>query len=304
MRQNVWSSFRAALVSCAVGLSLSASPAAHADQVSLVSDRDNTLFEDPNGSVSAGAGPSFFVGRTAQVSNFLRRGLIRFDVASAVPAGATVQSVELTLHVSASVSGNLPCSLHRALAAWGEGTSVPLGAGGQGAPAAPNDATWLHTFYDTQFWSAAGGDFDPSASATTQVGAVGVYTWSSTPALVADVQSWLENPAQNHGWLVRGEENVVSSAKRFDTRENATPAFRPRLTIDFQPASNCLADVTGDGKVCQDDLGVLLAAFGACEGDPNFNPNANLAKSGPSEKCIDQSDLGVLLADYGCGGCP
>lgn len=286
------------------GLFLAVAVAAHADEVTLVSDRDNTLFEDPNGTVSAGAGPSFFVGRTAQVEKYLRRGLIRFDVAGSVPAGSTIETVELTLHVSASVSGNLPCGLHRLLADWGEGTSVPSGAGGQGAPATPSDATWLHTFYNTQFWATPGGDFDPTPSATTQVGAVGSYTWVSTPALVSDVQGWLDNPLANFGWLVRGEETVVSSAKRMDTRENTTPSFRPTLKITFSPPALCVADITGDGKVCQDDLGLLLAAFGACEGDPNFNPKANLAVNGASEKCIDQADLGLLLADYACGGCP
>lgn len=66
----------------------------------------------------------------------------------------------------------------------------------------------------------------------------------------------------------------------------------------------CVGDITGDGKTCQADLGVLLQTYGLCEGEPGYNPAANLATSGPSAKCIDQSDLGLLLQDYGCGGCP
>ena len=51
--------------------------------------------------------------------------------------------------------------------------------------------------------------------------------------MVADVQSWLDNPASNFGWLVLGDETAIATAKRFDTRESASP---PMLTIEFIPA--------------------------------------------------------------------
>jgi hypothetical protein len=51
--------------------------------------------------------------------------------------------------------------------------------------------------------------------------------------MVADVQSWLNNPAANFGWLVLGDESEIGTAKRFDTRESASP---PVLTIQFRPA--------------------------------------------------------------------
>jgi hypothetical protein len=41
--------------------------------------------------------------------------------------------------------------------------------------------------------------------------------------MVADVQSWLNSPGSNFGWLVLGDESVAGSAKRFDTRESASP---------------------------------------------------------------------------------
>lgn len=65
----------------------------------------------------------------------------------------------------------------------------------------------------------------------------------------------------------------------------------------------CSADIDKDGSVCQSDLGALLAAFGTCEGQPGYNPNANLAPNSPGPQCIDQADLGALLAQFGCGGC-
>ena len=53
--------------------------------------------------------------------------------------------------------------------------------------------------------------------------------------MVADVQSWLDNPASNFGWLVLGDETAIATAKRFDTRESASP---PMLTIEFTRAQN------------------------------------------------------------------
>ena len=50
--------------------------------------------------------------------------------------------------------------------------------------------------------------------------------------MVADVQSWLDNPASNFGWLVLGDESTIATAKRFDTRESASP---PVLTIQYIP---------------------------------------------------------------------
>ena len=49
--------------------------------------------------------------------------------------------------------------------------------------------------------------------------------------MVADAQSWLDNPASNFGWLVLGDETGAATAKRFDTRESASP---PILTIEFR----------------------------------------------------------------------
>ncbi len=52
--------------------------------------------------------------------------------------------------------------------------------------------------------------------------------------MVSDVQSWLDNPAGNFGWLVLGDESASPTSKRFDTRESTTP---PVLTIEYT-ASN------------------------------------------------------------------
>jgi hypothetical protein len=202
---------------------------ARAASVELVATRDNTLFEDADGDTSSGSGAGLYAGRTAQ--GRVRRALLRFDVAGALPPGAVVDSARLVLQTS-STSDPLArgMSLHRVLADWGEGTSAS--AGGTGAPAQPGDATWLHTFFPNAFWASAGGDFAPAPSATALVGGAGTWAWSSA-ALAADVQAWLDGTLVEHGWALLGDESVPLTARRFDARESLTPEWRPRLVVAY-----------------------------------------------------------------------
>jgi len=229
---------------------------ASADVVTLGTAKDNTLYEDVEGDVSNGAGSYFFTGRTAAFGGFsFRRGLIAFDIVGNIPAGSTINSVELTLHMSKTrLSTARTTELHRALADWGEGTSNAGGNEGMGTAATTGDATWLHTFFATDFWATPGGDFSVTVSASQSVGSITFYTWGSTPEMVADVQMWLDNPSSNFGWVVTGDEVLTTTAKRFDSRENLTAANRPMLTIDFTPPAiigACCDDLTGN---CDDDV--------------------------------------------------
>ena len=210
-------------------------PAGDSDGVAAVIGlppaKDNTLFESVSGSLSNGAGMHFFAGNTR--TGNARRGVIAFDVAGNVPAGSTINSVQLTLHMSRTrFNTGQTIGLHEALADWGEGSSDASGDEGGGAAATTGDATWIHTFFNTANWASRGGDFTPAASATRSVGAIGDYTWGSTPQMVADVQGWLDVPADNFGWLLMGNEAAGSTAKRFDTKESTQG---PVLTIDFEP---------------------------------------------------------------------
>lgn len=203
--------------------------------VELVSAKDNTLYETSLGDLSNGAGEHFFAGKNN--TGNIRRALIYFDVAGNLPAGATVDSVYLTLHLSRTVSGSTSVELHRVLRDWGEaGSDAPFNEGG-GAPSETGDATWLHAFFDADFWAAPGGDYSPVVSAEKVVADTGLYTWASTANLVSDVQLWLDSPGQNFGWMVIGDESISPSAKRFDTRENGVLAFRPRLRILYSTAT-------------------------------------------------------------------
>ena len=198
--------------------------------ITLTASKDNTLYETATGNISNGAGDYLFAGQTNQSA--IRRGVLAFDLTDKLPAGATIVSATLQLHLSKTSAGSTTVSVHRVLANWGEGSSNANSNEGSGVTATTGDATWLHTLFNTTLWQTPGGDFTPTASATAAVAGVATYQWRA-PALLADLQGWQANPATNFGWLIMGDESTSGTAKRFDSRENPIAANRPQLTIIY-----------------------------------------------------------------------
>lgn len=192
--------------------------------ITLTADRDNSILSDLTGN-SNGAG-EIFAGVTASAG--IRRGLVGFDLSS-VPAGSIVTSASVTLQVTRTggSSGDFNFSLHRLSRNWGEGNSS---GSGQGAAAQPGEATWIEAKAGSEAWTTAGGDFIGTVSASRLVGGVGSYAWSS-PDLVADVQSWLNQPATRFGWILRGNE-PTQATRVFASRESAVN--RPTLSLIYQ----------------------------------------------------------------------
>lgn len=258
---------------CAAAAALLLAPMAFADVVTLVCDRDNTLIEDASEVNSNGAGDGFFVGRINLGT--LRRGVVRFNLGS-IPAGSTITDVRLTMSMTQTNTLTHPVSLHRCLADWGEGTSSSTG--GLGAPATPGDATWQHRFFPGVLWAAEGGDYTPVASATTPVTAVGFYTWSS-PAMVADAQTWLVGGSSvNFGWVVVGDESGGRTAKKFGSREAPLQADWPRLEVTYSPPSTgCPVDWDDNTQVQPSDVAAFVTDWftsltqGTLQGDFDGN---------------------------------
>jgi len=273
---------------CAVGL---LARAGLADQVTLVSVRDNTLIQTTDGSLSNGAGDGIYSGRVGVMGGgTMRRAVLAFDVAGAVPSGSTITSATLTLTLVNAAPGFRIHSLHRLLTAWGEGASIDFG--GQGAPSEPGDATWIHTYFPDQYWAVPGGDYVPTACASQSVGVLaGPVVWATTPAMVADVQLWLDDPASNFGWILIGDESVVHTAKKFASREWPDLALRPKLTVEF--TLPCPADIDGDGDADVADFFAFVLAFAASD------PLADINGDGS----IDVSDFFAFVAAFaaGCG---
>jgi len=217
---------------CLVSLSL---PGLSQNTIDIQAKMDNTLYESAGGNISNGAGVHIFAGKTNKGS--IRRALIAFDIEGNIPTGSSIESVTLTLNMSKSTAGITPVSLHSLTSEWGEGTSDAASNEGGGASATDDDATWIFSFYNIVSWMNIGGDFNSSQSATTDVGGLGKYTWGSTAGMVSDVQKWLDNPKENYGWILLGEETTIRTTKRFDSRENSVELNRPVLTVTYSTPS-------------------------------------------------------------------
>ncbi len=177
-----------------------------------------------------------------------RRALIKFDL-SAIPAGSTITAVTLTLRVddddtatNESGPGNTGPSatieVRKLTQDWSEGSSIPSSGGGHGTAAGVGDVTWHHRTFSSQTWGTDGGSFSGTVSASTAVtNVIGNKTWTSA-AMITDVQGWLNSPATNFGWILKGSaatESTASSARRFASRNASTASQRPKLSITFTP---------------------------------------------------------------------
>jgi spore coat protein A len=282
---------RNAVLAGAVLLCLLATTPSGAATATLQPVKDNTLYEpvDKDGFTdrSNGAGQNMFTGRIKDELNqagnvAVRRAVLAFDIAGAVPAGATIDSVTLTMVVNKVPSNTgYAVKLHRVLEDWGEGTAdAGNSQQGRGEPPSGGDVTWDHTFYPGTFWTTPGGVYTLTASASTSVGGTGSYTWGSTSGMVADVQFWLDNPGQNYGWIVIGDETVNETAKRLATRENTANggADKPELIVNYTTAviqgaccqgTTCTVETPGD---CTALSGVYQGDGTSCSPNPCVEP--------------------------------
>ncbi len=246
---------------------------------------DSTMYSE-SGGLSNGAGAYMFAGRTNNSSSAtIRRALVRFDL-SGIPPGSTITSATLSLYMSRTQSLTQSVSIHRATSGWGEGASDAASQEGSGTTAAANDATWTHRFFNTTTWTAAGGDFVASASASVNVVGGGSYSWTGAGVL-ADVQGWYANGATNFGWVIRGNESAVQTTKRFGTRENTDPSQRPVLTIVYTPPTTtgrcCMPDST-----CTETTNVACASAGGTFGGTGTTC-AGCTCPGPTGACCATS---------------
>lgn len=199
-----------------------------ADSVTLYPVADTALFEnDPDnnfGGVGELPGGATRMGKRGRV-------LLKFDVAAVIPSNSIISSASLTVKVQSTPSApftNSVFDLRRMLQPWAEGNKS---ASSHGGPASPGESTWRAQFAPQTLWSAPGGaaakDFSTNRSASTEIAGAGSYTFASTSDLVSDVQSWLQNPLANFGWILMSEsESVAKTARRFGSRETLV---RPRI---------------------------------------------------------------------------
>lgn len=160
----------------------------------------------------------------------IRRGLFQFATTN-IPPGSVVTSVTFSVDVVITPNPgpvNSTFDILKLAADWAEGSQ----SGSSGSAAASGECTWSERMQGFAPWTNPGGDFDATALASTFVSGNGSYSWSDT-GLVAAVQEWIDNPAQNFGLSLRSQaEGVSKSVRGFGSREGASPAA---LDVGFDP---------------------------------------------------------------------
>jgi hypothetical protein len=233
-----------------------------ADTVDLPAYQNAGIFGTTSDASNSLADPGMYVGTDSQGNP--KRGLIEFNIAGNVPAGATITGVQLDLTVGSTAgssgSGITPLSnsvtigLFDVPQAWGQTTNI-MGAtsfsgNGHGAAAANGDATWNDAFYSSTSptaWTTAGGDWTAGSTDLANAsgtGAVTLMTWSSS-LMVADVQNWLNTPSDNNGWLLKNSNETTTkdylafwSAQGATAYNNAnpnSPVAAPELVVTYTP---------------------------------------------------------------------
>lgn len=208
-----------------------------------------SAFPDHN----VGANLSLAIGVIASESPV--RGLVKFDPATRVPAGARVTSATLQFNVvrSPALTEDGEFQAFKLQVSWTEGRGGGGLAGGTGQVALQGEATWDARQQGVQTWAEAGGatgtDYaaTPSASAF-QVGPAPLI-FESNAALIADVQGWIDNPTSNQGWLIKDRfESIGGTARRYASREDTSLA--PTLTVEFEAPLRITSTSLVNGEVC------------------------------------------------------
>jgi hypothetical protein len=169
-----------------------------AEGVTLTASADASVAED-NPTTNYGSIDTIpVIGST----NARRYGLVRFDLSS-IPAGSTINSVELQMPVFHYFSAAI--TLSKILQSWTE-TGV----------------TWnTKPSYDTDYIAYAG------------FGDIPIWIWRSAdyPKLKTVVQGWFNNPSTNYGFHLRVDPG--SDGIFFYARHRTDPAERPKLIVNY-----------------------------------------------------------------------
>lgn len=178
--------------------------------------------------------PTFFpIGKSNMGT--VKRALMKFDIAGNVPAGATIDSVKLSFTYK---KGSLPnvdptINLHPMLSNfnWIAGLG---GAPQVGIAANPGEVTWNSAAHGNIAWSSPGGgagvDFTTFPTASTVISGYGNYAWTG---MKTEVQTWLDNPTMNGGWMIKSDEITSGTAFRLDNVDTDSTSV-PKLLIYYK----------------------------------------------------------------------
>jgi hypothetical protein len=112
------------------------------------------------------------------------------------------------------------------------------------------------------------------------------------------VQSWINDPASNHGILLSNPGGATDGVD-FDSREVSSVRNRPKLTILYLPAERPLlpADFTLDDTVDVNDITSMCHAVRAGSREPVFDLAGDGGPAGQTD--LDFLIRNILNTDYG-----
>ncbi|HUW82423.1 MAG TPA: Calx-beta domain-containing protein, partial [Phycisphaerae bacterium] len=232
--------------------------------------------------------------------NDIQRGLVRFDLTGISP-GSVISSAKLCLYSydEAAVKGSSGSyGAHRVTTDWTE-----------------NGSTW-NTYDGTNPWTTAGGDFEATADANAPKQAVALVWYEFD--VTSRVQGWIDNPANNLGWVVRCTDETSHNQDRFYQSDAADADHRPKLIVqDVQQyvvstaaSPLCTGEVTGggaygDGQPCTvEAIAYEHNSFVNWSGGPidgSTNPIETFTVTGDVSVTANfQTDAGYIsVCDYG-----
>jgi len=151
--------------------------------------------------------------------------LIKFDVSSIIPSNVTVTNASLTLSYQLN-NGSNTVTAYALTRDFTEGTEIGGNAG--------TGASWS-TYDGTNSWTAAGGDYG-AAAVSNSVFADGTKQVITLNLDKSIVQGWITSPSSNYGIILiaSDETSSVPNWVRFYSKEYATPAMRPALTVTYK----------------------------------------------------------------------
>ena len=168
--------------------------------------------------------------------------LLYWDLSS-IPPGSAIQSVDIVVNITNSSSQSY--ELYQLLRLWVE-----------------SEATW-NQYRSGQSWQVAGADGSGDRSSTVLANFTGsnkeLHTISLNPSGVAVVQSWVDDPATNHGFILLDYINN-SNGLDFSSRETGTISNRPKLVVSYDSNSQPFLDID-DVTVTEGDGGTVAATF-------------------------------------------
>jgi len=215
--------------------------------------------------------------------------LLSWDMTS-IPLGTTIDSVAITLEITNSSTHMY--EFYEMKRPWVE-----------------SEATW-NEYALGQSWQVSGADGSADRGPTVLggiTGSTGTQTISLNSAGVALVQSWVDDPSSNQGFILLDFINA-SNGLDFFSRETATPTDRPKLTVTYSggtPPPPPVADFIGTPLSGNAPLGVSftdqssgsISSYNWDFGDSNTNTLQN-----PSHTYTVAGTYTVSLTVTGPGG--